>query len=119
MEHKDEAILTVDREEARLGKEKMAEAGAATEYFDRYERSRGGENMGASDVDYWLSENEEEDSHQLKRRKWKSRSKRVPHVVQDAKAPKLRPAEGILATIRAHHQLTRSSRHPKTNTLGF
>lgn len=67
----------------------------AAEYFERYEKKRGGEeSIEESNMEYWLSE-EEEEGHQLKRRKWKSRVKREPYVVQDAKAPKLRPAEGI------------------------
>jgi hypothetical protein len=100
MEHKEGAISTIGQGEVALGTQKgMAETGVSLEYFDRYERSRGYESMGASNVDYWLSEDEEEDSQQLKRQTRKSRNKREPYVVQEAKAPKLRPAEGILPTV--------------------
>jgi len=103
MEHEEGAVSTLGGEELELGTAKdMAETAALPEYFDRYERSRGEACMGASNVDYWLSETEEEDSHQLKRQNRKSR-KRGPYVVQEAKAPKLRPAQGIFpSSLRAH-----------------
>lgn len=64
------------------------------EYSARYERGLGGkEGYEDGNLNYWLSE-EEEETHQLKRRKWKSRLRKGTYVVQDARGPKLRPAEG-------------------------
>jgi hypothetical protein len=106
MEHKEGAVTMLGREVGLETEKEIAETGASPDYFDRYERSRGEACIEASNVDYWLSEAEEEDSHQLKRQNRKTRSKREPYVVQEAKAPKLRPAEGILPNVRAHQSLT-------------
>ena len=69
---------------------------AAQDYFERYERTRGPgdpEERAGSSPEYWLSE-EEEESHQLQRQKGKRRKRHGPAVAQEAKGPKLRPAEG-------------------------
>jgi hypothetical protein len=96
MELKEEEIRTPRLEVgAHTAKPKTMGHPAAAEYFERYEKSRGEEEQeGDSSMDYWLSEEEEEERHQLKRQKWKSRHQQAPYVVQNAKGPKLRPAEG-------------------------
>lgn len=97
MQHHEESIGPSGEGDApQPQKIELAEAGAAAEYFERYERRRSNEESTKdSNMDYWLSEDEEEESHQLKAQKWKSRVRKEPYMVQNAKAPKLRPAEGI------------------------
>jgi hypothetical protein len=120
MEHKEEAIQASARgEEAQQVKAKIAGTNAVAEYFERYERRREGEEEAAEGkMDYWLSEEEEDGRNQLKRRKWKSRSKKGPYVVQDAKAPKLRPAEGILTWRLPIQLLMHSPRRPEKIAMG-
>ena len=97
MQHHKEAVEAPgEGDESQPQKTELAETDTAAEYFERYERRRdNGENTKDGNTDYWLSEDEEEESHQLGAQKRKSRAKKEPYVVQDAKAPKLRPAEGI------------------------
>ncbi len=96
MEHTAEPTRTLCQgEEVDAAKATRAETKTVADYFERYERRHEGkEGTEESNMDYWLSEEEEEESHQLRRQKWKSRAKREPYVVRDAKGPKLRPAEG-------------------------
>lgn len=99
MQHHKEAVEAPgERDESQTQKPELAETDTAAAYFERYERQRGnGESTKDSNMDYWLSEDEEEESHQLRAQKRKSRAKKELYVVQDARAPKLRPAEGIAA----------------------
>ena len=84
-------------EKARPVKTKKPETDAATDYFERYEKRQGSEkHTEENSLEYWLSDEEEEEDHQLKRRKWRSRRMIVPFVVEEATGPKLRPAEGNL-----------------------
>lgn len=95
MEHSEHPTqLAVQEESSKAAK---AKTGAAADYFKRYEKGREGqEGADEADMQYWLSEDEEE-SHQLKRQQWKSRRGKEPYVVRGAKGPKLRPAEGDLS----------------------
>lgn len=95
MAYNSEAMRTPGAEEQeQSAKAKRPETETAVEYFARYEKSPGSErDMQENKLDYWLSE-EEEENQQLKRHKGRSQLKKLPYVVQDAKAPKLRPAEG-------------------------
>lgn len=97
MQHLKEALEAPgERDESQTQKTELAETDTAAEYFERYEKRRcNGESTKDSNMDYWLSEDEEEESHHLRAQKRKSRAKKEPYVVQEAKAPKLRPAEGI------------------------
>lgn len=82
---------------ARPVEAKKPKTDAAADYFERYERRQGGErHTEDNSLDYWLSDEEEEEDHQLRRRKWRSRVRKVPYVVEEAKGPKLRPAEGTV-----------------------
>jgi hypothetical protein len=93
MEHKEQAIRAFQREEQGQVVDAKTSSKPAAEYFERFERRRDDkEDTEEISMDYWLSE--EEESQQRKRRKWKSRLPKEPYVVQDAKGPKLRPAEG-------------------------
>ncbi|KAF7506898.1 hypothetical protein GJ744_011139 [Endocarpon pusillum] len=102
MQHHKEAVKAPgEGDESQTMKTELAETDTAAEYFERYERRRGNEESTKdSNMDYWLSEDEEEESHQLRAQKRKSRAKKEPCVVQDAKAPKLRPAEDVLKRLR-------------------
>lgn len=75
---------------------KLLKTDTIAEYSARYERRPAGEEIYKDiSLDYWLSEEEDEDAtHQLKRPKWKSQVRKETYVVQNAKGPKLRPAEG-------------------------
>jgi hypothetical protein len=107
------------KEEAQQVNAKIAGIDAVTEYFERYERRREGEEEAVEGkMDYWLSEEEQEGGNQLKLRKWKSRSKKEPYVVQHAKAPKLRPAEGMLGWRLPIQWLMHSPRRPEEIAMG-
>jgi hypothetical protein len=94
MEHGEEASTIPNREgEAQSAKRDKAETDTVLEYFERYEKNRKSDENTEQKLEYWLSE-EEEESHQLRRRTRKSRQKKEPYVARDAKGPKLRPAEG-------------------------
>ena len=101
MKHKEEAMTTVDQEERT---QSMNANRPGAEYFQRYERGRGvKESAEDSNMDYWLSE-EEDQIHQLKRQTGRSRIRKQLHVVQDAKAPKLRPATGNMTSRPSNHK---------------
>ncbi len=120
MQHPKEAIEALGGDELQPQTTNLAETDTTTEYFERYER-RKGNGEGAKDIntDYWLSEDEEEESHQLKAQKWKSRVKKEPYVVQDAKAPKLRPAEGMAwSNTLVNGWLTHHSRRSEETVVG-
>jgi hypothetical protein len=107
------------KEEAQQVKAKIAGIDAVAEYFKRYERRREGEEEAVEGkMDYWLSEEEQGGGNQPKRRKWKSRSKKEPYMVQDAKAPKLRPAEGMLNWRLPIRWLMHSPRRPEEIAMG-
>ena len=94
MVHRDEAFGASGREEQEQSVKAKASGTHAAEYFERFERRLVDKiDLEETSMDYWLSE-EDEESNQLKRRKWKSKPQKEPYVVQGAKGPKLRPAEG-------------------------
>lgn len=120
MEQKEEAIRTRDQgEEAQSVNAERPGTDKLGEYFERYEkRNRGKESVEESGTEYWLSDEEEEENHQFRRRKWISHVKKEPHVVHSAKAPKLRPAEGTLTCKSSNRTLIRLPRRPKAVAMG-